>query len=203
MPSTAAIEKKAIDAAMTLAAERPWEGVTLRDIAVAAGFSLAELYPVLSSKSAILETYMRQVDVDMLSGLEESNGQESARDRLFDVIMQRFDALEHHRDGVRSVFRALSSNLTMLPALHDPVLRSMGAVLEGAELDSSGLRGGFRRRLIGIVWISTFRVWLDDDRSDLAKTMAHLDRQLRRIEEISQGFCGRANDCAFPSAARV
>lgn len=203
MPSAADIEQKAIDAAMTIAAERPWDSITLRDIAAAAGLSLAQLYPVLWSKPAILDAYMRQVDVDMLTTLEEFDGQESSRDRLFDVIMQRLDTLERHRAGVRSVFRALSSNLTMLPALHDPMLRSMGVILAGAALDSSGFRGGFRRRLMGIVWLTTLRVWLEDDMSDLAKTMAHLDRQLRRIEEISQGFCGRVNGRAFPSAARI
>lgn len=203
MPSAVDIEQRAIDGAMTIAAERPWDSLTLRDIAAAAGLSLAQLYPVLSSKPAILDAYMRRVDIDMLTALEEFDSQESPRDRLFDVMMQRLDALERHREGVRSVVRALSSHLTMLPALHDPMLRSMGVILEGAALDSSGFRGGFRRRLIGIVWLSTLGVWLADDMTDLAKTMAHLDRQLRRVEALSQGFCGRLNDRVVPSAAQA
>ncbi len=202
MPRAADIEKKSILAALTLAAKRPWSGMTLRDISDAAGFSLAELYPVLSSKTAVLEAFMRYVDLEMLKGLEEFDPEQTVRDRLFDVIMQRFDVLGPHRDGVHSICQTLLSDPFVLLALRSSVLRSMSAIIEGAGIDSSGLCGKFHLRLAAFVWMSAFRVWLKDDLSDLAKTMAHLDRQLRRFEELAMGFGSPAGQPSFASAGK-
>jgi hypothetical protein len=42
---------------------------------------------------------------------------------------------------------------------------------------------------MGILMADTLPVWLDDER-DLARTMAHLDRRLRMIEEWSETIDG-------------
>ena len=57
-------------------------------------------------------------------------------------------------------------------------------MLEGAGIDSSGLAGAVRVRGLALIWLATFRVWLDDDEAGLAKTMAELDRRLRQAERV-------------------
>src|SRR6185369_10054027 len=84
-----------IDTALNLAAEKGWRDLALADIAQAAGMSLAELYGLHPSKQAILDAYRRGIDREVLAETELPEG--SAKDRLFDVLMRRFDKLEPHK----------------------------------------------------------------------------------------------------------
>ena len=58
-------------------------------------------------------------------------------------------------------------------------MRWMG---EAADLNMEGIAGLLRTKAIGWVWVSSLRTWLKDDSSDLARTMAALDRRLRWAE---------------------
>src|SRR5262249_57107167 len=86
-------------AALNLAAERGWAGLALADIAAAAELSLADLYEVHPSKAAILEAFSRDIDRQVLAARDEGSG-EAARDRLFDVLMKRFDAPAPYPGGL-------------------------------------------------------------------------------------------------------
>ena len=84
---------RVIKAAMALAAVQGWHDTTLADIADEAGLNLAELRQLYGSKTAILAGLIRQTDEQ---GLRDSGADmmaEPVRDRLFDVIMRRLDAL--------------------------------------------------------------------------------------------------------------
>src|SRR5262249_57575594 len=103
-PKPADSAEHVIDVALRLAAERGWAGLALSDIAAAAKLTLADLYASYPSKTAILVGLSREVDRQVLAGLEPG-AEESTRDRLFDLIMKRFDALAPHRDGLSAVAR--------------------------------------------------------------------------------------------------
>ena len=62
--------------------------------------------------------------------------------------------------------------------------RSMTAMLEAARIGASGLPGVLRVKGLAAVHMSVLRVWLDDDSEDMAKTMAALDKRLRRAESL-------------------
>ena len=57
----------------------------------------------------------------------------------------------------------------------------------GAGLDAAGLRGVFRRKVLGAVYLDSLRVWLGDDSADGGATMAHLDRRLRQAMPLLKG----------------
>jgi len=174
---------KIIDSAFALALERGWRDLSLAEIAEAAGEPLSKVYPVFSSKLAILEGFADRVDAEMLA--EEGEGLDSpARDRLFDMLMRRFDVLQPHREALGVILQGL---------LHDPLAaccglgrlaRSMAATLEAAGFSTTGCRGILRIKGLSAIYLSTLRVWLRDDSEDMAKTMAPLDRQLTRVDSL-------------------
>src|SRR5215211_874514 len=82
-----------IEATMRLAADRPWNGIELVDIAREAGISLAELRDLFPSKGAILGGFSRMIDRKVLEGSSDDLTGEPARERVFDVIMRRLDAM--------------------------------------------------------------------------------------------------------------
>lgn len=177
-----------LDAALALAATRSWADIALAEIAEEAGLKLSEIYAVFPTKGAILAAFSRRIDglvlAEDLEGLEDS----PARDRLFDVMMRRFDELEPYREAVGNILADLWSDpvsaLGGLPQLS----RSMGWMLEAASVSTEGWRGLLRvQGLVGI-YLATLRIWLRDDSADKSKTMAQLDAYLRRIETLSERF---------------
>jgi AcrR family transcriptional regulator len=185
-----------IEAALRLAAERGWAGLALADIAAAAKLPLAELYAAYPSKTAILAALGRDVDRRVLAGLE-GDSEESTRDRLFDLIMKRFDALAPYRDGLAAVARDLGRDpLAALCGL-EQFARSMALMLEAAGVSSSGIAGALRTKGLGAIYLATMRDWFRDDSADKARTMAALDARLRRAE----GWAGRLDRRARTSAS--
>jgi AcrR family transcriptional regulator len=183
-------EKKVIDAAMKLATEKGWANLSLAEIGEAAGLDFKDLFAVAPSKSAILEALSRRVDAEVLSEGPLDAGDGSARDRLFDVLMRRFDALLPYREGLGEVIYDLRRHpLEALMEGPGP-RRSLAWMLEAAGIDSSGIKGLLRVKALSAIYLMSLRVWLKDDTADLSKTMAALDGYLRRLEPWAERFEG-------------
>lgn len=188
--------KPVIEAALRLAAERGWADLALADIAVAAKLPLADLYASYPSKTAILAGLSRQVDREVLAGLKSSSD-ESTRDRLFDLLMKRFDALLPYRDGLSAVARDLGRDPVAALCGLGQFARSMALMLEAAGVSSSGFAGVLRTKGLGAIYLATMRDWFRDDSTDKARTMAALDARLRRAE----GWAHRLDRRARPSTS--
>jgi AcrR family transcriptional regulator len=180
MPRKTVRPEHIIDAALTLAGSRGWHAVSLADIAAEAGLGILQLYAVFRSKAAILEAFRRRVDEAALGSAADDG--EPPRDRLFDMLMRRFDALKPHKAAIAAMARdAWSEPLAALcgaPSLR----RSMRWMLEGCGVSSAGWSGEIRANLLLGIYLSVLRVWLVDDSADMMKTMAALDRRLRQSE---------------------
>ena len=193
MPRKIDIAERVIDAAMSLAAERGWRDLSLAEIAQAAKLPLSEVYPEFNSKQAILGGLMRRVDAAVLAEEDRDPAQGSARDRLFDVIMRRFDALQPYKAGLGNVIYDQSRDpLAVLCAL-PRLCGSMALMLESARLSADGPIGCLRVKGLTAIYLATLRDWLRDDSEDLAKTMAALDRRLTRADDLLGRLprCGR------------
>ena len=179
-PSQTAI----VHAFLRLVLDRGWRGVALLDIARAAEVPLADLYRTFSSKEAILAAFSHSLDEKMLAGDDPSGDFDLPRERLLDVMLRRFDAMTPQREAVRVLSRDLARDPVAWAGLRSAALDALGAMLEGAGIDSSGLRGALRRRVLGVVFYQALGVWLDDDSPDLTRTTAELDRRLRRVSGV-------------------
>ncbi len=178
-----AVPDRVIEAALALAAASGWRQLGLAGIAEKAGLTMAELRSVFPSKAAILAGFVRRTDERVLAGGKAEGS--TARDRLFDVLMRRFDVLQPDRSAVRAIIRdSLCDPLAVL--CQGPMLLcSMASMLEAAGLSSAGLNGALRTKGLALVYLVALRAWLKDDSTDLAKTMAALDRGLRQAEKMA------------------
>ena len=178
--------RRVVECALTLAAERGWRRVSLGDIAAAARLSLAELYRLYPSRAAILAAFVRQIDAAVLSEGEAEGA--TARERLFDLLMRRFEALRPHKAGVEAILRDCGSDPLALLCGGPRLKRSMGWMLEAAGVPSHGLLGLARAKGLAVVYLATMRSWFADDTADMSRTMAALDKHLRRAESLA-GLC--------------
>jgi AcrR family transcriptional regulator len=167
-------------AALDRAAGKPWDEVTLRDIAEAAQLSLVDLREEVGSKTDILTALLRAVDDEVLKRAPKPAEGQTARDALFDIVMTRFDVLAPYKKALRSIHGSGPADL----ALTGPVLASMHWMLEAAGIGTDGAAGSLRVTGLAAVYASVFSTWLEDDDPGHARTMAALDRRLRRGEGV-------------------
>ena len=177
-----------IDALLALAAEAPWETISLDDLAVRAGVSLAQLRNAYDGRLAVIADFARRTDQAVLAGIDPDMAGEPARERLFDVLFARLEALAQYRDSVRSLGEAARRDPLLALDLNRIVAVSMGWMLSGAGISVTGPGGLVRAQGLALVWARVLRTWLDDDDPGLARTMAELDRRLRQGEGIILGL---------------
>lgn len=172
-----------VDAALALAAERGWRGLALADVAERAGIKLAELVAHFPNRAAILDAYADRVDQHMMAGNIDRD--ETPRDRLFDVIMRRFDAMAADRKALRTILRQSTDDPWAVLCGGRRMLRTMALILETAGISASGLRGLAKVHGVAAIYLYVFKKFLEDESTDLARTMAALDKALRRASDCS------------------
>ncbi len=184
-----ALDRAVASAAMGLAAEKGWRHVGLLDVAHTAGIPLSRFHHRFRGRADLLAAVSRVADETVLAGDIAADPTESARDRLFDVMMRRFDALRPFRDGLRSVVRDLPADPATALAFSCAFGRSMAWMLRAAGIDPDQRGGTALVAGLGTVHARVMRVFLNDDTADLSRTMAALDNALRGAERWGATFC--------------
>jgi AcrR family transcriptional regulator len=180
-PAPTGSERDRIVAAlMALLAEKRIEDIGFSDIAGRAGVSLMTLRGEFSSVLCILAAYMKDLDRKVLAGGENDMAEEPPRERLFDVLMRRLEAMVPEKAAIRSLVRSTSCNPGLAFALNGLATRSQTWMLSAAGIDSAGPRGMIRAQGLAVLFASVLRTFVDDDDPGLARTMAALDRGLAR-----------------------
>lgn len=181
-PKLTDMRDKVVMAALEFSAAGQWRQITMPEIATAAGISSAELYRLFPMKSDILAGFLEKIDRQVLAQEFEFEDEDTPRDRLFEVLMSRFDALAPHRVSIRTLSRELIADPLSTLSLGPAAMISTTWMLAAAGISSYGPFGLFRVKGLLAVWLATLRVWLAEENPDLPRTMAALDRYLRRAE---------------------
>ncbi len=178
-----------LDAFLRLLAERGYDDVSLGDVGAASSLGMAELYRLYPDKLALVQAFMARVDGEVLAGAPASlDPEETVRDRLFDLLIRRFDALKPHRAALAAIRRAGRRDPMMALVLGPGLMRSMAAMLEAAGVSGRGLPGVIRQNGLLAIYTAVSRVFDKDESGDLSKTMAALDARLKTAERWAQTF---------------
>jgi AcrR family transcriptional regulator len=178
---------RVVEAFMALLGDQAFEQVGFAEIAARAGVSLSDLRNMFGSKLAILAAHLKEIDRRVLGGNDADMAEEPPRERLFDVLMRRIDALTPHKAAVRSLLRSAGRNPGLAVALNGFAVRSQQWMLTAAGISASGPRGMLRAQGLALLFASVLRTWLRDEDPGLARTMSALDRALARGQRFS-GF---------------
>lgn len=184
--------EKILGAFLTLLAEKRFERIELSQVAQLANVTLADLRGEFGSTFDMVAAFMRETDKKVLAGgeqlaLDPELDEQSARDRLFEVLMRRFEALSPYREAVRSLYRSARTNPQLAMGLNKLAVRSQQWMLSAANIGSSGMIGGMRAQALSCFFAKAMKTWLDDEDPGLARTMASLDRELATAERLA-GF---------------
>lgn len=183
-PGPSVVRDNVVDALMELAAEERFEDITISQIAERAGVSLADFRDCFPSKGAVLAAFNRRIDRAVLERTTDDLVDESSKERLFDVLMRRFDALGPYKAAIEGISRWARREPLAAAQLNRMVVNSMRFMLEAAGIDSEGRVGALKLQGLALAWARLVNVWLSDDDPGLSVTMAELDRTLRRGDAL-------------------
>jgi AcrR family transcriptional regulator len=177
-------ESDLLAAAFALIGDDGWRGFSFAKLARRTGVSRVEVYRRFRSRAALLDELNRRADEAMLAVDEAELAGLPPRDRVFELLMRRLEALVPYRAGLARLARdARDPGILLLTACR--LERSFVWLQDAAGLRHRGVRASLARRMLGLAYMRAVRVWFEDDGADLGKTMAELDKQLRRVQNVA------------------
>jgi len=142
----------------------------------AAGYSYGDFIDGFAQHihHTILETY--QVD-----------RQDTAKERLFEIMMMHFDELQTHRALTLSILRNLRTYpLFFLPRRAD-INATFSQLLRLAQVPTRNpLRYALWHKGIKLTFLKALKTWHQDESDDLSATMKALDQGLSRLEQLQR-----------------
>ena len=192
-------DRTLIAAVFAQAALRGWPDVSIAEAARTAGVPLGQARARFPGRGAVLLRFGVMADQAALANVSMG---EAPRERLFDMLMSRFDVLQQHRGGIMALLAAMRTDPGTSLLLYGATLRSMKWMLDGAEIPATGIVGNLRVHGLLALWLYALRAWEGDVSADLSATMAAVDRGLDRAmqaEASLPGHRGSAGD-ASPAA---
>ncbi len=181
-----------VDALMRFTARRGFADTTISDIAREAGVSLADFRDAFPSKGAVLGAFLRRIDRAVLDNLSSEHDTQPSRERLYQVLAKRLEAMEPYRDAIASISEWSSKDPLGAAALNREVVNSMRFMLEAADIDSEGPVGALKLQGLAHAWKRVLEAWREDRAGEHSHALTALDRELDRGEK----YVDRAEDLA-------
>jgi hypothetical protein len=175
-------------AALSLAGSVPWREVTLIRLADAAARPVSDFYGATLGEA--VDCVEEAFDRAIADATDELDPKQTVRDRLFELIMRRFEAMEPHREAVLAMEHGLDRDPTLMASAHQRHVRCARWVLAIAGMEADGMTGQARAQGLGVIIGQARAAWRGDSAGDFAKTMASLDKNLRRAEEMFGRYAG-------------
>lgn len=163
--------------------DKGWAHISCAEIAIGADVEVKLAFIEFRNRYSYVTELVRRIDAEMLANSDMNMEEEPARDRLFDVLMTRFDAMQAHKPLIVALNKAAKKD--PLLSLHLLALSRLTTdwVMDIARISPSGIMGIARSKGALAAYGRAFMVWLEDDSEDMAKTMSCLDKTLRKGEQ--------------------
>ena len=195
-------DERLIAALWRVIAAHGWPGLSMRRLAAEAGVEVATLRERFPTRLDVLLLHGRMMDQAVLAGTIPGQGG-SARDRIFDVLMRRLDAMQPHREGILRLFEDMRRDPALALALAPHIGIAMRWMLEAAEVEAKSCEARLLALGLAGVWLATIRAWVGDDSPDMGATMAALDSALDRAERIARPLGLLRGEAAPPPSAKA
>ncbi len=175
-------EARLAAAAFRLLGKGSWRDLTLAAVARAAKLPWPDVFSIAPSKAALPGLLLRRLGAETARRYKPDRASKGARERVFDVAMTWFDVQRSRKAAMRSLYDGIKRDpLALLPARGD-ILAAADQIRALAEADT-GASAQVGTAILAGVLMRAVPIWLDDDH-EMGKTMARLDRDLRRIERF-------------------
>ena len=166
-----------------------WPAARLGAVAHFAGIDASQVAITLPDRWAALRAYGERLDRAALAEAEADRGA-SVRDRLFAMLMERFDAAQAERAAAQALAAAGRRDPGLAAFILVSTSASMARIADAAGVETTGWLGPVRVQALTVLYLQVSRTWLADESADLATTMKVLDSMLARGERWAAPLSG-------------
>ncbi len=189
--------QKVVESFIELLKTQRIEEITYAAIADNAGVKIEVVRACCNGKLDLLGAFMREIDQKVLQERDPDLMEETARDRLFDVLMCRLDLMEPYKEAIRNLRKTVVKDPALAMHMHKLVTRSMKWMMVAAGIEEFGLRNVGMSNALAVGYERLVRVWLEDDAPGHPKVMVAVDEMLARGEKWMGRAC-RVEKVAAP-----
>lgn len=175
-------EDKLVSAALAAIEKHGWTSLSLVALARKAKIPAATLYELCPDKRSLIALIAKRIDIAAIERSAELDETIPPRDRAFDAIIGCFESMAPMKPALAVIHEESAGDVGAIFDALPATIRSANWIADAAGLPTTGWQGFLVTRGIGVILVETLGLWLEDG-DDLAKTMAHVDRRLRLIEE--------------------
>ena len=178
-----------VDAFIHLLARRGWSGFDVVDLARESGLSLAQLRRHFPTRLDCLAACFERLDTQMLQARDTGDADDPPRERLAEQLLARIDAMEPARPAMAQLLKAVRRDPLLAMQVNRLAVRSQGWILARAGIRLPGVAGHIVAQGLTLEFVRVLEIWLNDESEDRMRTLAALDKGLRRGEKNLQRLC--------------
>ena len=172
-----------LDAYLTVLGREGWAGATPEAAAAEAGVKPSQVLADVGDRWDVLKAWQRRIDRYSLAEADSAIGHGS-REKLFELMMARFDALSHHRPAALALMRAARRDPGLATWFAGQLPIEVRRLCEAAGIDTAGWFGIGRIVAVTAAYVQLAQVWAKDDEPDMSRTMRALDAALGRLQGL-------------------
>ncbi len=166
-----------------------WENFSYSRLSKESNIPLGDLTRLFPTKISILKAWGEKLDQGLLNAHATIQDEsDHMRDRLFALIMARFDQLQEHKGLVKQLWASKHLHPNTAISGLSAFLHSSHRLLDVAGISTSGIKGLIKVQAFGILFLSLLPYWLDDESEDSAQLMYRLDQRLSELQNLAELF---------------
>ena len=178
-------------AALHLLSEMPYAELDLEKIITAAEVETELARRLYQDKLEVVETGLANLDTDLAEMLASDIAEDhisSVREKIFEGLIQRFEAYRPHKAAIRALNAASVSNPKIALIMVNRLNHAMAQLLEVTGGGATGLTGKMRAKGLTGVCLTVLKDWLRDETPDMSETTRLLDQRLKQAESLATSF---------------
>lgn len=177
-------EKIIIHKSFELIEKIGWERFSFQKLSEKEKIPLNFLKTNYKCKYTVIEKFSQMIDRQVESNIRADDLMDSSiKDKLFELIMLRFDELESFKKALKNIFLSTKKNPLLISIISKNLLNSFDFYLEVSNSYQNSPTDIFKKNFLLLIYSLVFETWLNDNSEDLSKTMSQLDKYLSIAEQ--------------------
>lgn len=177
-------KEKLLLAALELLPTHCWEQLSLELIANEAGVPIDEARQHFDTLTDLVPASVHMINKAVNKAYTPDKQTTNSEDKLFDILMTRFEKLQEHRAGIIALGHEGRRRPELAFRFYQAQIESIENMWERThETPPSTIC----THALLLIYQYVYGIWEDDSSKDLASTMAALDNTLKKIKKF--GLC--------------
>ena len=181
------IKYKILKEAIHLIETIGWKDFSISKLSRIRNIEIHQIKFFFKTKTSILKEFTKMIDESVLEEISIEDLEScSTKDNLFEFIMLRFEKLEPYKIMLKKFLIDIKSQPIVLKTISKQISNSLDLYLELSNAKNNYFIDQIKLNTFFLMYAYIFKIWLEDDSTEMNRTMAELDKWLSKAEMYSK-----------------